>query len=158
MGFQTNRMLITFIVACVAVLTAGYVIGEANEVTPSGGVVIVDGTPGTVSPPTPVWPTATATATLEPVATATVPTVDFITPIPVDTLPSTGAGSTAREVNTSAHTGWHWSGGYVCFNNKLMKRYQWANAVQYPNGYGGYYWGHSWTGELAYMYPSGWCI
>jgi hypothetical protein len=60
--------------------------------------------------------------------------------------------------NTSAHTGWHWSGGYVCFNNKLMQRYQWAYAVQYSNGYGGYYWGHSWTGELAYMYPSGWCI
>jgi hypothetical protein len=109
MGFQTNRMLITFIVACAAVLTAGYVIGEANDVTPSGGVVIVDGTPGTVSPPTPVWPTATATATLEPVATATVPTVDFITPIPVDTLPSTGAGSTAREVKASNHTGWHYS-------------------------------------------------
>jgi hypothetical protein len=99
MGFQTNRMLLTFAVACIAVLAASYAIGNANDYNPPAA----PGAEGTVTLPTPCTeanpcePIETPTA--EP--TATVDPVGFITPVPVgDTLviemPSTGTGSTAR--------------------------------------------------------------
>ena len=92
--------------------------------------------------PTPIWPTATASPTSTATATATVEVVEtpetIPTAIPVVELPGTGAGSTAKEVLQSNHTGWHYvqwcDSGWI-----LWYRYYatvWNHNIHYNESFG----------------------
>jgi hypothetical protein len=89
---------------CAGVLASG-IYGSAKDYNPPTGTSVE----GTVTLPTP----CTEENPCEPLPTPT-EGVGFVTPVPVGDalvieMPATGAGSTAREIKQSAHTGWHYS-------------------------------------------------
>jgi hypothetical protein len=95
-----KELAIGFLIVALA-LSVGFVSANGNgNQTPTP----VDGSPvGTVTQPTPIWPTATAS----PEETA-IPEEGFVDDgVVVKDLPTTGVGSTAPKIHQRNHTGWH---------------------------------------------------
>jgi hypothetical protein len=111
------------VIAVVMLFVAADTVGRNAAVNANDYSPTAEGTPGTPTLPTPVFETPTA------LPTEVIPE-ETSTPVIIFELPATGAGTTAREVVSGEHTGWHYStfceGGI---------RYQIAQyAIQYGSG------------------------
>jgi hypothetical protein len=65
--------------------------------------------------------------------------------------PSTGAGTTATNVVSGVHTGWH-ATQYWCGGTYLHLQYRWADWI-----YSGWYWYHKWSIFPGYSTIVGYC-